>query len=338
MKLNTLQNVLYSPFTAITRVRIPSGTPYNQQLTDNSHVGPESGDATGTIKHGKFPPRFAGLNRLSWVLAVAGLTLLAVAGGLTLTGCGGMSRPGAPAGARVPPGPVNAPFNVFFNAGMIGRTDTFSDGAGCFTFFTYSKMPPSDFFPPDSIIMTITKSAPQCYWSAGTPGASIDFILSPLPDGSFRSMGWVFHAPLGIPAFWSCRTDPCTQEIQTSAGNAALPYMIIPPADLKPGESRTFGPTAYDLFNSPGVNFNYFISDSALHARNQFWLTRFTRSADGHSVKVEQWEGTCGHEVWTLQDGSQGLNGPNVIESPNDGPPGAPCVPPLTAATITRIS
>ncbi len=259
----------------------------------------------------------------------------------SLAGCGGLPSTNHSLPASTPPtvAPTSspatagtpAPFNPYFNANMIGQVWTFTtDDGKCQTFVSPKAIPASNYYPAGTINMSITKPAgptgTPCYWAATVQDAAIDFMLSPMADGSMHSPGWFFHSPDGLPSWWPCRTDPCSQEVKPSSANLPMPYMIVPPPDLQFGIPGSLhyrqvidtGDTSYSEWNSEGQNWNDFTANAALfHAANQYWRTRFYMTDTGLAVS-EQWEADCGHELWYFA--------PNVglvrIESPNDGHPG----------------
>lgn len=250
----------------------------------------------------------------------------------------------------LPPGTVpNPPVNPVFNAGMAGQVWTFLDTANnCNTFYTVSRPPASNWFPSNSLTLTITKSDTACYWAGTVPGAFIDFILAPDSTGAYYSPGWVFHVP-APPVWWPCRTSLCAEFVTTTAGNSATAYMFVPPPGLQPGQTITYGPTAYDIYNQENSSDLNFLG-GPVHARNQYWMTKFYKVSDpvyGTLTVSEQYEGAslataCGHELgyWHEDDGSGKFVGLVRTESPNDGPPDGSNVAfcaGKAVATINRI-
>jgi hypothetical protein len=237
---------------------------------------------------------------------------------LVLVGCGGKSSPMAPAEAAIPR-------NQYLNTGMIGQVWIFQNAdASCTTTYHVNAPPASNYFSAGSIVLNITKSSAACYWAYGTDKASIDFVLSPLPDGSFRSMGWISYFPTVLPD-WS-PFHVYASQVQTPAGSPT-PYMIVPPPALD-ANSSIVSETSYNRWDFNGQNFNSFVSGPAV--ANVYWKTAFYMQ-NGNAIS-EQWEGVCGHEKWTFAP-NRGLI---AVEFPGDG--SASCVPLPPSTAISRIN
>jgi len=160
-----------------------------------------------------------------------------------LAGCGGAVQSAVP----IQPKDSVIPVNPYLNASMIGQTWVFQNAdATCTTTYRLKPAPSSSYFPAGSIVLNITKSSADCYWAYGTDQASIDFVLSPLADGSFNSLGWVAHFPGALPD-WS-PFHVYSQQVQTPAG-AATPYMIVPAPTLDASSSIVIE-TTYDRWTS----------------------------------------------------------------------------------------
>jgi len=233
-----------------------------------------------------------------------------------LAGCGGAVQSAVP----IQPKDSVIPVNPYLNASMIGQTWVFQNAdATCTTTYRLKPAPSSSYFPAGSIVLNITKSSADCYWAYGTDQASIDFVLSPLADGSFNSLGWVAHFPGALPD-WS-PFHVYSQQVQTPAG-AATPYMIVPAPTLDASSSIVIE-TTYDRWDFNGQNFNSFISGPPV--ATVYWKTAFY-VVNGDAVS-EQWEGVCGHEKWTFAP----YRGLIAVEFPNDGSPSCPALPPNTS-------
>lgn len=261
------------------------------------------------------------IDQVKNVLLVVALSVLAVS-------CGGQPR--IPVGDPVPrttptPPPVAAAFNSYFNSSMIGQVWLFQNAdASCTTTYHVNAPPPSNYYPAGSIVLNITKSSAACYWAYGTDQASVDFVLSPLIDGSFQSKGWVSYFPTVIPN-WSPWHIYASQ-VQTPSG-ALTPYMIVPPPTLTASSSIVME-TSYNRWDFGGQNFNSFVTASP--AANVYWKTSFYMQ--GANAVSEQWEGTCGHEKWTFS-ANRGLI---ALEFPNDT--SISCTPLSPSNFITRIN
>lgn len=265
---------------------------------------------------------------------------------LVIVGCGGQATQ-APIKAPVvnnttsipswickncpPPIATQPGMNTYFNSLMIGQIWTFQDSAGRLTFYNLKQVPPSNYYPNGSINMNITKNDPNTYWLIGVPDASIDFILTPMADSSYQSLGWVLYFPTTVPSWLPCHASPCSEEAQPPAGSAT-PYLIVPPASLKLNQPLTTE-TSYNRWDSTGINLDSFISGAP--SAKVYWKTIFSLRSDGYAVS-EQWEGDCGHEVWYFKAGL----GLVRVESPNDGHGvvGVTCPGNDPSTTINRIS
>lgn len=215
--------------------------------------------------------------------------------------------------------------NPYLNTSMIGKTFTLqNDDHSCTTWIDVRQPPASDYYPSGSIMLHISKSAPACYWSPGDPQASINFIVSPLGDGSLYSPGWVIYFGGAVPAWVPCHVSPCSSQVQAPAG-AATAYLFVPPAALD-DHTFQFIDTSYDRWDQAGENFNRFISGDP--AANVHWKTAFYKK-NGLAV-AEAWEGQCGHEIWSWD-----LLGPKFIQFPNDGSPG--CMASPASSVLTRV-
>lgn len=244
---------------------------------------------------------------------------------LLFVGCGGSLKPVAAPTASPTPAASAIPVNPYLNAAMIGQVWILRNAdASCTTTYHVNAAPPSNYYPAGSIVLNITKSSAFCYWAYGTDKASVDFVLSPLPDGSFRSMGWVAYFPTDVPD-WSPYHVYASQ-VQTPAG-ALTPYMIVPPPTLD-ANSSIVTETSYNRWDFNGQNFNSFVTGAP--AANVYWKTSFYMQ--GATAVSEQWEGICGHEKWTFAV-NRGLIS---VEFPNDGSGTCAALPPSTS--ITRVN
>jgi hypothetical protein len=246
-----------------------------------------------------------------------------------ITSCGGGSPAARSTSGVQPTGTTDPgtppPFNPYFNSDMIGQTWALYTADGkCKTFFSVEQIPPSTYYPLGSINLHIAKLAgaagQPCYWAATVPDAAIEFILSQMQNGAFNSPGWFFHAPDGLPSWWPCRTDPCSQEIKATIAVSPTPYQIVPPPDLQHDQVIDSGDTAYTVWNAAGMNWTDFTSGQ-FHASGQYWRTKFYMVNDpvwGWLAVSEQFEADCGHERWYWKAGVGLIR----IESPNDGHPG----------------
>lgn len=233
-----------------------------------------------------------------------------------LIGCGG--NPAGPAPSST--GHASSISSPYLNTSMIGQTWTFRSEDGlCTAWIQVLLPPPSNYYPPGSIMLRFTKSSPQCYWGPGISAAWIDFVLSPSSDGSLFSMGWVAHFPDGLP-IWAPYT-PYASEVKAPSGQP-VPYMIVPPPSLAAGQSLVYD-TSYNRWDFNGDNFNSFVSGPPV--ANVSWKTVFTAG------QSEQFEGACGHEIWTfIAD-----RGIESIAFPNDRSAGCTANP--SGTTLHRV-
>lgn len=231
------------------------------------------------------------------------------------SGCGGSFVPAKPQST--------IPQNQFLNSGMIGQVWVFHNAdKSCTTTIHINAAPASNYFTADSIILNFTKSGASCYWAAGTDNASVDFVLSPMPDGSYRSMGWVAYFPTVLPS-WA-PSHIYASQVQAPAGGPT-PYMIVPPPSISAASSIVME-TSYNRWDYSGQNFNSFVNGTPV--ANVYWKTSFYMQ-NGNAIS-EQWEGVCGHEKWTFT-ANRGLVS---IEFPNDGSPS--CLSNPAATSIFR--
>jgi hypothetical protein len=260
---------------------------------------------------------------------------LSLLSALIIPGCGGKIVHLDPASVRLPvddptpplatPTPAPPPINPYLNASMIGQVWIFQNAAQTCTTTIHVNAPPlSNYYPAGSIVLNITKSGADCYWTPGTENASIDFVLSPMPDGSYNSLGWVAYFPTVLPSWSPYHTY--ASEVQAPAGSPT-PYMIVPPPSLDANSTLIYE-TSYNRWDYNGQNFNSFVSGSPV--ANVYWKTVFYM-LNGQAIS-DQREGICGHEKWTFA-ANRGLVS---IEFPNDGD--VTCVTNLQFTTIFRVN
>jgi hypothetical protein len=244
-----------------------------------------------------------------------GLEALAVSLGLLmLFGCGGGSLTPVPAKIQ-----STISQNQFFNSSMVGQVWIFQNAdATCVTTIHVNAAPDSNYYPAGSIVLNITKNKPECYWAYGTESASVDFLLSPMSDASYRSMGWVAYFPTVLPS-WA-PSHIYASQVQAPTG-APTPYLIVPPPSLTVSNPMVTE-TSYNRWDFNGQNFNSFVSGPPV--ANVYWKTSFYMQ-NGNAIS-EQWEGVCGHEIWTFA-ANRGIV---AIEFPNDGSPTCTPLPPST--------
>jgi hypothetical protein len=217
------------------------------------------------------------------------------------------------------------PLNPYLNTSMIGQVWVFQNAdKTCTTTIHVNAPPPSNYYPSGSVVLNITKTGAECYWTPGTENASVDFVLSPMSDGSYRSPGWVSYFPTALPD-WS-PYHIYASEVQGPQG-APAPYLIVPPPSLDANSTMVIE-TSYNRWDFNGQNFNSFISGPPV-ASVYFKTVFFMRNGKAIS---DQREGKCGHEVWTLEAGK----GITSIEFPNDGD--VTCASNPASTTIFRVN
>jgi hypothetical protein len=217
---------------------------------------------------------------------------------------------------------------------MIGQTWTFKSSDGlCTTWIDILPGPVSSYYPTGTINLHYSKSSSQCYWDRGSTGTSIDFLVSPVKDGSFFSKGWVVYGQVK----W-CPFNPCSQEIQKPSSAPYTPYMIIPPVNFTGTLDQT---TSYDRFDWPSSSANFQSFISMTPSATVYWRQRFIIDPVTGELTAEAWEGACGHERAKAKPGT----GYYSIEDPNDGSPeqqnlypGVVCTPNPSSVFLTRIN
>ena len=173
----------------------------------------------------------------------------------------------------------------------------------------------------NNIVMHFANKSTDCtYWSLCVHNAELWFPLHQNADGSWRSTSSLINMRDGCP--W-CPAGPfiLTSQVIDNQPGMSLPYLIAPPT-ITAGE-HLVNETRVCAGSAPGLTYDNTIPEDSLCGPmdGEYWRTDFyiadvsTPVYSGPAIVSDQYEGTCGHELWYWAPGW----GIVKIESPYDG-------------------